>query len=243
MFPACSGDPGCYVYHAVMARKSRIIIPEVPIHVVQRGSRRGLLFFEDDDYRLLRMLLADRYKHYDIECLAYCFMPNHHHQMLLCHSPHLSKALGEAQWHFSRLLNRRNDWTGHLVQDRYHSYLMDERHAYHCARYIERNPKEAGLVEAPWDWPWSSAKAHVAGKDDELVRAQPLLEAYGDWRTYLGVVPDPTVGRVIEEHLATGVPAGPLQFVKDIEARTGHKLSPGEASRAEQANQQLQRSA
>ncbi len=35
------------------------------------------------------------------------------------------------------------------------------------------------------DWPWSSARAHLAGRDDQLVRVAPLLGMIGDWGAFL----------------------------------------------------------
>ncbi len=32
---------------------------------------------------------------------------------------------------------------------------MDEGHALHALRYVERNPVRAGLGRSPWEWPWS----------------------------------------------------------------------------------------
>ncbi len=56
---------------------------------------------------------------------------------------------------------------------------------YACARYVELNPVRAGLVKEAWHYRWSSAAAHLAGRDDILLRAKPLLEMYGDWRKCL----------------------------------------------------------
>ena len=52
-------------------------------------------------------------------------------------------------------------------------------------RYVEQNPVRAGLAATPWEYPWSSAQAHVSGNDDALVRATPLLERVGDWEGFL----------------------------------------------------------
>ncbi len=37
----------------------------------------------------------------------------------------------------------------------------------------------------PWRWRWSSAAAHVASKDDGLVRVRPLLDLVNDWRRFV----------------------------------------------------------
>jgi len=51
---------------------------------------------------------------------------------------------------------------------------MDEPHLLAAARYVALNPVVAGLVSRPEDWPWSSARAHLAGEDDELAIVAPL---------------------------------------------------------------------
>ena len=42
-----------------MARLARLVIPGMPYRVTQRGNRRGTTFFEEDDFRVYRELLAD----------------------------------------------------------------------------------------------------------------------------------------------------------------------------------------
>jgi putative transposase len=58
-------------------------------------------------------------------------------------------------------------------------------HLLAAARYIEQNPVRAGLVATSWEYPWSSAAAHVAGTDDGLVMVAPLLAQVGEWREFL----------------------------------------------------------
>jgi putative transposase len=41
-----------------MARIARVVVPDFPHHVTQRGNRREPVFFEADDYRLYRRLVA-----------------------------------------------------------------------------------------------------------------------------------------------------------------------------------------
>ncbi len=43
-----------------MARLSRIVVPDLPHHVAQRGNRRRALFVEPADCELYRDLLAER---------------------------------------------------------------------------------------------------------------------------------------------------------------------------------------
>jgi len=73
-----------------------------------------------------------------------------------------------------------------LRQERFASFVMQRRHTWAAARYIERNPVRAGLVERAWDWPWSSARAHVEGRGDALIApGGPLVAEVNDWRPFL----------------------------------------------------------
>lgn len=62
---------------------------------------------------------------------------------------------------------------------------MDEAHLLACARYVELNPVRAGLAARAEKWPWSSAAAHLAGRDDGLVRTAPMRKIVADWRGLL----------------------------------------------------------
>jgi putative transposase len=62
-----------------MARLSRIVIPDVPHHVTQRGNRRQKLFAELGDYALYRDFLAERCEWNGVSCWAYCLWTNAAH--------------------------------------------------------------------------------------------------------------------------------------------------------------------
>ena len=62
-----------------MARIARVVVPDLPHHVTQRGNRREPVFFEADDYRLYRRLVAAAARRAGTAVWAYCLMPNHVH--------------------------------------------------------------------------------------------------------------------------------------------------------------------
>jgi putative transposase len=62
-----------------MARIARVVVPDLPHHVTQRGNRREPVFFEADDYRLYRRLVAAAARRAGAAVWAYCLMPNHVH--------------------------------------------------------------------------------------------------------------------------------------------------------------------
>lgn len=88
------------------------------------------------------------------------------------------------------------------------SFAMDDAYTLHAARY-ELNPVAAGLARQAEQYAWSSARAHVAGRDDGLARVAPLLERVADWRAFLtsGDPADDFEAR-LAAHAAGGWPLG-----------------------------------
>jgi putative transposase len=86
----------------------------------------------------------------------------------------LRATFAEAHRRYTGAIAARFQWTGHLFQGRFGAVVMDEPHLLAAARYVALNPVAAGLVSRPEDWPWSSARAHLAGEDDELATVAPL---------------------------------------------------------------------
>jgi putative transposase len=81
-------------------------------------------------------------------------------------------------------------------------------------------------VSNPWDWPWSSARAHLAAKDDQLVKVAPLLAMIGDWRAFLrSAMPEDEL-RDIRRHARTGRPLGDEAFLARLEDMVGRVLKP-----------------
>jgi putative transposase len=200
--------------------------------VAQRGNRRQPTFFGEEDFRLYRELLATWCARHGVEARAWCLMPNHVHLVLVPAAElGLRRALGEAHRRYTQTVNRRQGWVGHLWQGRFASCALDPQHLLAAVRYVELNPVRARLVATPEAWPWSSAAAHLTGREDGLVMAAPLREAVGDWRAFLdGGLPKRDAD-VLRRHERTGQPLGDAGFVAELEGQLGRRLRPGKRGR------------
>lgn len=141
---------------------ARVVVPGVPHHVTQRGNNRQDVFFCDDDrLAYLRMLAAECRRHL-VEVHGLCLMTNHVHVVATpATAPSLAQAIGRAHWKYAQYINRMHGRSGHLWQGRFYSAALDEAHFWTTLAYVERNPVRAAMVDRPWDYPWSSAAAHV----------------------------------------------------------------------------------
>ncbi|VUZ83807.1 Transposase IS200 like protein [Candidatus Methylomirabilis lanthanidiphila] len=208
-----------------MARIARVIASGYPHHITQRGNRRQQTFFCDDDYRAYISLMSEWCKKFNVEIWAYCLMPNHVHIIAVPESEEgLRRAIGEAHRRYTRHVNFREGWRGHLWQGRFSSFPMDENYHLAAARYIELNPVRAGLVEEPWSYPWSSAHAHLTGDDDRLVKVTPLLKIVQDWRGLLLPSISEKEMNELRTHERTGRPLGNERFVENLEGTLGRIL-------------------
>ena len=159
-------------------------------------------------------------------------MPNHVHLILVpSHEDGLRAALGETHRRYTRHINAPHDWRGHLWQERFHSFPMDEEHLLACARYVELNPLRAKLARRPENWAWSSARAHLAGRDDGIVTVAPLLERMPDWRTFLSVGLEDAAMDVIRRHGRNGQALGSAKFLDRLESDLGRPVRPGKPGR------------
>ena len=155
-------------------------------------------------------------------------MPNHLHLIAVPESDDgLRRGIGEAHRRYSRMINFRENWRGHLWQGRFASFPMDETYLLAAARYVEMNPVNAHLVPDAASWPWSSAQAHLAGTDDELVKVEPLLEIAGDWRLFLAGAGEEEQINDIRKHERTGRPLGAESFVERLESALERTLKRG----------------
>ena len=86
---------------------------------------------------------------------------------------------------------------------------MDETHLVSALRYVALNPVRARLVERAEDWRWSSTAAHIAGRDDHVVKVAPAIERVGGFAAFLGEPFDEAMAyAALRKAESAGRPAG-----------------------------------
>ena len=219
-----------------MARMARVVVPGYPHHVTQRGNRQQPTFFCCADYRAYMRLVAKARPKVGLSIWAYCLMPNHVHLVVVPReADSLARLFGEAHRKYTRRINKRENWCGHLWQERFHSCPMDEEHLLAAVRYIELNPVRAGLCDSPTDWNWSSVHAHRRGEDDLLVEVRPMLQRIGDWDSFLSCKESPAQIGSLRKNSSTGRPIGVAGFITELERLTGRTLFTQRARKKETA--------
>lgn len=209
-----------------MPRMARVVVPGYPHHVTQRGNRRQAVFLADDDWSMYLSLIGTACRETGTRVLAYCLMPNHvHFVMVPSHDDGLRAVLADAHRRYTRRVNFREGWRGHLWQERFHSFVMDEPHLQAAIPYVEYNPVRAGLCEAPSEWPWSSAAERGSNSPDNLVNWQLRNDLFGT-APAPGIANPADAIEAVRLHTRTGRPWGADSFVDQVEMKVGRLLRP-----------------
>ena len=159
-----------------MARPLRITFPGAFYHVLVRGNQRQDVFFDNQD----RQEYLERVKWYkgqlEFILYAYVLMANHVHLLIETPSISISKIMQRINLTYTQYFNKKYGKVGHLFQGRYKAFLCDrDEYLLSLIRYIHLNPVRANLVKEPRDYPWSSHRDYLAGKEDLVDTKRALL--------------------------------------------------------------------
>ncbi|MEE4378499.1 MAG: transposase, partial [Candidatus Competibacteraceae bacterium] len=65
-----------------MPRRGRVVLPNYPHHIVQRGHNKQVVFAEEADFRYYLRTLEEFKEVYGVKVYGFCVMTNHVHLIL-----------------------------------------------------------------------------------------------------------------------------------------------------------------
>ena len=202
-----------------MPRRRRTGTAGIPHHVLNRASRRDRLFVYSEDYRVFVQVLAEAKQRLNMRLLAFSVMPNHWHLIVW---PSADKQLSQfmhwltlthtQRWHTMHATSG----TGPLYQGRYKAIpIQSDHHFLTVARYVERNPVRAGLVDRVQDWPWCSAWHRSNNCNMDLLDTWPV-EASSDWLSVVNEPQNQVHLSAVREAIGRSAPFGDAGWTQDI---------------------------
>lgn len=142
-----------------MVRRNRTEIEDknAIYHIIGRGVEGIDIFTDDIDRNKFLQLLQKMVNSHKVHLFSYVLMDTHFHLLLKTEEANLSQAMQFLNSSYAHWYNIRHIRKGHLFQDRYKSHLiLNPLYLYSVASYISLNPVEAGMVNSPEEYPWSS---------------------------------------------------------------------------------------
>ena len=142
-----------------MTRRNRTEIEDTNAiyHIIGKGVEGAEIFIDNVDKNKFLQLLQKMVKSHKVHLFSYALMDTHFHLLLKTEEANLSQAMQFLNSSYAHWFNIRHIRKGHLFQDRYKSHvILNPLYLYSAASYISLNPVEAGLVDSPEKYPWSS---------------------------------------------------------------------------------------
>lgn len=219
-----------------MPRSARIVLPNTPHHIVQRGHNRQNIFVSNKDYSYYLKNLIDFKQVFSCKIYAYCLMTNHVHLIVdPGENPEsLSLLMKRVAGRQTQYINKLEKRTGSLWEGRYKSSIIStQEYLLACCRYVELNPLRAGIVVDPGQYQWSSYAAKALAIDDLVVDLHSSYLSLGKndeerrkrYTEYvLNTVPEQEI-KLIREALQRGQLTGSERFRDEIEKKFGFRVS------------------
>ena len=165
-----------------MARLPRIIVPGLPLHIIQRGNNRQATFFSEEDYHRYLDVLKKASEEYVCFIHAYVLMTNHIHLLVTPETEDsvslMMQAIGRK---YVRYINGTYQRSGTLWDGRFKSALVEtEQYFLTCSRYIELNPVRAGMVNTPEEYKWSSYHSNALGVNNCCLKNHDVYLCLGE---------------------------------------------------------------
>ena len=149
-----------------MARKARLIIPGVPLHVLVKGLPNLAIFPNDESKLKYLAWLRDAAKEYELAIHAYVLLPTQLNLLVTPKNPEsLSRTMQSLGRRYTQYFNQMHHKEGSIWVGRYKSSIVDpQNYLLNCQKFIELMPVYQGIVSKPEDYLWSSYRIHV-GKE------------------------------------------------------------------------------
>ncbi|MEN8149400.1 MAG: transposase [Planctomycetota bacterium] len=179
-------------------------------HLTNRGVAQRPLFETARDARNFLARVAWAVRCGWIVVYAICVMTNHFHIVAFSPTGMLSKAMQWICGGYALFFNRSRERSGPVFDGRFDSREVDDdAYLVTVIRYVEENPVRAGMVKAPWHYPFGSAFRYFRGAPPRWLDSS-LVESLVSGRDVGGQISPEAYARF----LSVGSPDWRAEFVE-----------------------------
>lgn len=173
-------------------------------HIFSRSIAKFVIFNDSGDYlRFIELITLYRYKdfnyrysafkemtdenqqtvisslggEYHVEIISFCLMPTHFHLLLKQNLDNgitnfMSRILNSYTRYFNAKHHRKGPlWEGHFKNVN----VSTDEQMIHLTRYIHLNPHSAGIIDSPFDWPYSSLNEYIKDCSNRICEFSKII--------------------------------------------------------------------
>lgn len=218
-----------------MPRKARVLVPDCPHHIVQRGHNRQVVFLADEDYQFYLDNLKEWKARLGIQVYAWCLMTNHIHLVLQPgeNARAISELMKRLAGRQAAFVNKQERRSGSLWEGRYKaSPIQRDAYLLACCRYVEMNPVRASMVDGPRQYLWSSYRERMGLVNRGILDAAPSYIGLAEddkcrrarYQAYLKQGASDQEIRMLRSALSRNQLTGNSRFIDEIERRIGKRI-------------------
>ena len=164
-----------------MSLRQRLCGEDLYHHIYAWGNNRDRLFTHDQHYNNYLNLLAHFSTRHQIDVIAFALMEWHIHLFIYDKINTIPYFMKELHGVHARYYNCETNRVGHAFGERYNNKIVQpNNYALYLSRYIHRQAVEAGLVQDPRNYEWTSYNRFIGLKPLEFIKPHIILNQFGD---------------------------------------------------------------
>ncbi|MBL7084774.1 MAG: transposase [Candidatus Omnitrophica bacterium] len=154
-----------------MPNLPRVLVENGCYHLMARGNQKQRIFRDETDFKEYLNRLKHYKRKFKFKLYGYCLMPNHIHLVgQVTNVKDLSKFMQGFALSYTAYFNDKYNGVGHLWQGRFkNKVIVKDQYLLDCISYVELNPLRAKMVNAAYEYAWSSYRERVLGNGFKLL--------------------------------------------------------------------------
>src|SRR5262249_8611340 len=138
-------------------------VPGQSVHLMKRGHNREKVFDEDLDCEVFLHIVRTAADRHELHVHGFALMVNHFHLHVTPQHPQAaSNSMKDISSNYGRHYARNHERMGSIWNGRPKMVAIESAWQWLvCLRYIDRNAVDAGIVDKPEAYRWTSYNAHT----------------------------------------------------------------------------------
>jgi REP element-mobilizing transposase RayT len=164
-----------------MSWRLRICGPDLYHHIFVWGNDRHSIFREERHYEYYLQSLEKYSEIFAVDIIAYALMEWHVHLFVYDRDNKVSSFMERLHGDYAQFFNKDVDHVGHVFGERFNNKIVQPNiYALRLSKYIHRQAVEAGLVNHPLRYRWTSYRIYCGLEKSKFLKPGIILEQLSD---------------------------------------------------------------